>query len=632
MKVNKLFLLLVLMIQFLSSSLASASSSIDISSFDVTNTNTRSDELQKKEKLDPTDPTDATDPTEQKNKDLMIQDKSFSPIDKTTLLTNTKLIDSEGYTLVGTATELKAALVAKQLKIRLTANITMGTDSYLVYNGLVLDGGGHIVTYNKSGNPAQGFYINEANAIVWMKNIQFGTLDGNGATGWYGLITCYAGVPNMKLHLENISYYSANGQALFNPDGQIYFHGINHFEQVGVGSYSQEWAETNYIEIVDGETTVNHNTNQVSGFIYSTSTLATNTSKNSVNLIVRSNATFDVVTNHTAFYNSTNFAQNIHVESNGYLAIKQTEKIDAVRKQFIYPDLSATAVINYQFDKESKIKFDLTDQIRFNRASGELRATENDFTMIVDTGTLFYTATVDAFRFILDAPKKLSFSSSSAQTIGLNSATSTYQNVILTGLSSSKTLHLYEHDKLLGSIDKPIYTNLKAGVYSNLSNEANSSLSSLDLSNLSKSTKWVLESKIETIIDVDIPMDMSFHTKNSDIGTDNQGQLYNDKDYNITNNGNSDITMILYQFILKNEDAESVKLLDTNSTIGIQSMYLTLSNKTHIEPLTDSIDNIPFGTLAIRESQQLKFGGVYNNSSESALSPKYSLIFRFEVK
>lgn len=542
-----------------------------------------------------------------------------------------RLIDSEGFTLVGTALELKTALNQKKLTIRLTANIVMGTDSYLAYNGLILDGNGHTMTYNKSGNAAQSFYINEANAVVWMKNIQFGTLDGNGATGWYGIITCYAGVPNIKLHLENISYYSANGQALYNPDGQIYFHGNNHFEQVGVGSYSQEWAETNHIEIVDGTTTVNHNTNQVSGFIYSTSTLATNTSKNSVNLIIRRNAAFNAVTNHTVFYNSYNFGQTILVESNGHLSIKQTEQADAIRQRFIYPDLSAAAVVSYLFEPDSVVNLELKIPIKFNGATGSVHANQNDFSMTVETGTLFQTTLSDAFKFRIDSPKSLFLSSSIAQTLGLNSATNSYPNVLLTGLSAAKPLDLYDHDGLLAKIDKTVSANLKSGRYSYVTSENSSALSSNELAYLAKSTKWVIEPQIPTIIDVEVPLDMGFHTKNADIGTANQGQLYNNNDYTFTNNGNTDISMSLYQFTLENEHAHQVSLLDSNSDQSNEAMYLTLASKTHEVALREEILDVPFGSLTMGETQPMTFNGKYNNGSSKVLSPKYSLTFRFEA-
>lgn len=542
-----------------------------------------------------------------------------------------RLIDSDGFTLVGTALELKTALAQKQLTIRLTANIIMGTDSYLAYNGLVLDGNGYTMTYNKSGNAAQAFYINEANAVVWMKNIQFGTLDGNGATGWYGIITCYAGVPNIQLHLENISYYSANGQALYNPDGQIYFHGNNHFEQVGVGSYSQEWAETNHIEIVDGTTTVNHNTNQVSGFIYSTSTLATNTSKNSVNLIIRHHAAFNVVTNHTVFYNSYNFGQNILVEANGHLSIKQTEQADAVRQRFIYPDLNAEAVVNYLFEPDSDVNLALKIPIKFNGATGSIHANQNDFSMTVETGTLFQTTLSDAIKFRIDSPKSLFLSSSIAQTLGLNSATNSYPNVLLTGLSAAKPLDLYDPDGLLASIDKTVSANLKSGIYSYVASEDSSALSSNELAYLAKSTKWVIAPQIPPIIDVEIPLDIGFHTKNSDIGTANQGQLYNNQDYTLTNNGNTDISMSLYQFTLENEHAHHVSLLDSLSDQWNESMYLTLASKTHEVALTEEILDVPFGSLTMGETQPMTFSGKYNNGSSEVLYPKYSLTFRFEA-
>ncbi|MGL4694420.1 hypothetical protein [Enterococcus larvae] len=402
----------------------------------------------------------------------------------------------DGYWLVGDAATLKTYIgTDKKNNIRLTADIDIGSTGLALYNSFVLDGAGHTITYNKAGSTAAGFYLQETNATVTMKNLNFGLADGSGATGYYGIITGFDAYPNMTMIFENINYTTNNGQPLYNLNGQIIFKGNNSFNQTGSSTYSQEWAETNYIEVESGTTKVVHNTTNMYGFIYAHGTNTNSPYASSANVVVRSGASFDVETGHAFFYSgSASYDQSIIVEDNAALAVKQTGT-EATRKRFIYPNLGTGAATDFRFGVNSAVQLDLKIPMPLYNSRGGMTIGENAaYEMNVEEGNMFSVSTSGTFSMDIDRVQKAAFNGTAAGTLGIRSSSTSVANLSYRGTNRMKVAaYSSETAELPSAAFNKTETALSATntTYQNVSGEA---LSTAELNALATSKRLVFSS------------------------------------------------------------------------------------------------------------------------------------------
>ncbi|MBP2097571.1 fibronectin type III domain-containing protein [Enterococcus rivorum] len=381
--------------------------------------------------------------------------------------------DSDSYWLVSTEAQLRTYLLEGKKLFRLTNDINLEMVSYKLSNGVVIDGNSFKITYNKAGSYLAGFCLEESNATVTIKNTKFGNVDGSGATGYYGIVTGNSGFSNSTIIFENVIYVSNNGQPLYNPHGKFLFRGENIFVQMGSGSYAQEWAETNYVEIQSGTTTVYHQTTTTDGFIYSYSTAAGNPYKNSSQVVVKKEATFDVQTNHTFLYSSASFAQNITVEENGHLNISQTEATNLVRKRFIYPDLNTYATAKFNFDKNSNVRLDLQAPIQVKAATGSFIVNPNaTINMSVASGPTFDITTKNNFKIIIYDPKLADFTGTGQGTFGLLSDNASVDSLAVLTSNKVKVDSYFNSTTWLSNFEtKTTILNANGTVYQNIMGE-----------------------------------------------------------------------------------------------------------------------------------------------------------------
>lgn len=379
------------------------------------------------------------------------------------------LQDSDHYWLVSSAPQLWQYLSEGKKQLRLTNDIDLGSVEYKLSDGVVIDGGGFTITYDKGMFALTGFNINESNATVTIKNVTFGNERGTGATGQYGIVTGNFFYSNITLIFENIVYISKNGQPLYNPNGKILFRGENKFIQTGLGLNAQEWAETNYIEIQSGTTTVQHRTLNGLGFIYSESTVWGNPYRNSAQVVVKKDATFDVTTNHAFFNSNPNFALSILVEENGHLNITQTETTNTIKNRFIYPDLSAFSSLTFDFKENSSVNLDLKLPIQVKNAKGAFLINRNaTVNMIVGSGSMFDVTSKNQFNLALFDPKKADFSGTGQGTFGLASDSVTYNSLVLSASNSIRVESYLNSQAKLGDFETPSTTlNINGMAYRN---------------------------------------------------------------------------------------------------------------------------------------------------------------------
>ncbi|MEI5994558.1 fibronectin type III domain-containing protein [Candidatus Enterococcus mansonii] len=328
--------------------------------------------------------------------------------------------DAEGFWLVDSAETLMEYLKDNEkLKFRLTNNINLGSAGYKLKNNVIIDGGGHIITYNKAGVAASGFYVNETNAVIEIRNTQFGNSDGSGADGFYGVVTGITAA-NMTFIFDNVDYYSTNGQMIYNIDGSVIMRGQNTIDQRGTNTYSQEWAEINYVEIQSGQTSIKHS-GTTDAFIWSAGIAAGNPHARTSQIVVRENARLDVQTNGNVMYGT--FAPSYIVEKNGIFNLdKVTLATTSTKNRFFGNNL--TQPVNFDFQEQSQVNFTLPLPINLNTAKGGMNIGEHaDVSIDVASGTAFSTATSSSFAVNMTKSKKVSFSSNSLGTLGLNGGT-----------------------------------------------------------------------------------------------------------------------------------------------------------------------------------------------------------------
>lgn len=336
--------------------------------------------------------------------------------------------DSDGFWLVDSAATLTEYLKdSTKLHFRLTNNIDLGSNAFEFKNGIIFDGAGYTVTYNKAGNANQGFYANQANAVIEIRNTQFGNKDGTGAVGYYGFLTGLSAM-NMTFIFDNIKYYSNNGQMIYNLHGSILMRGENEIEQLGTGAYSQEWAETNYVEIQSGHTSIKHSSSLTLALIWSQSVASGNPYANTSQIVVKENANLDIQTNANMTYGT--FRPSYIVEKDATFNLdKVTLATGGDRNRFFYS--SSLATITFDFRENARVNFKLPAVINLGSANGGFSVGNGaEVSVDVPSTAIFSANTASQFVINLNNPEMASFSSNFSGTFGLNSPTnSTFGNL-----------------------------------------------------------------------------------------------------------------------------------------------------------------------------------------------------------
>ncbi|MGM0218457.1 fibronectin type III domain-containing protein [Enterococcus sp. AZ126] len=326
--------------------------------------------------------------------------------------------DADGFWLVDSAATLTEYLKDSQkLKFRLTNDIDLESTGYQLTDGMIIDGANHVITYNKGGSASRGFYANQANAVIEIRNTQFGNTDGSGAVGYYGFLSG-GSAANMTFIFDSVDYYSTNGQMIYNTNGSVIMRGQNTIDQRGTSAYSQEWAEINYVEIQSGHTSIKHSSNQTSAFIWSTSTTSANPHARTSQIVVRADAQLDIQTNSNMTYGT--LAPSYIVEKNAVFNLdKVTLATGGTRNQFFAS--SQTQPVVFDFQENAQVTLKLPLPINLNRSGGGLTVDENaDVSIDVESGSIFTTASSSSFTINMNKPKQVAFSSTSPGTIGLS--------------------------------------------------------------------------------------------------------------------------------------------------------------------------------------------------------------------
>lgn len=331
--------------------------------------------------------------------------------------------DTDGFWLVDSAATLTEYLKDSQkLHFRLTADIDLGTTGFALKDGVIIDGAGHIVTYNSGSSSSRGFYVNQANATVEIRNTQFGYPDGTGAIGYYGIISGGSAV-NMTFIFDTIKYYSNNGQMIYNQNGSVIMKGENEIVQEGTGSYSEEWAETNYVEIQSGHTSIKHSSTKTRAFIWAQSTSSGNPYANTAQLIVKENAALDIQTNGNMTYGR--IPPTYTVEKNAKFTLdKVSLATDSTRNQFF--NSTSIPTINFDFQENSTGVFTLPLEINVGSASGGFSIGSGATVSISTPNSAAFSASSSSqFGLSLTNPELVTFSSNTLGTLGLNAASGT---------------------------------------------------------------------------------------------------------------------------------------------------------------------------------------------------------------
>ncbi|WP_207694709.1 hypothetical protein DOK67_0000513 [Enterococcus sp. DIV0212c] len=347
-------------------------------------------------------------------------DGNNSDINSEKLLRADILQDTDGFWLVDSAATLTEYLKDSQkLKFRLTNNIDLGTAGYQLKDSMIIDGANHIITYNKGASATRGFYANQANAVIEIRNTQFGNSDGSGAVGYYGFLSG-GSAANMTFIFDSVDYYSTNGQMIYNINGSVIMRGQNTIDQRGTSTYSQEWAEINYVEIQSGHTSIKHSSNQTSAFIWSTSTSSANPYAGKSQIVVRENAQLDIQTNGNMTYGT--LAPSYIVERNAVFNLdKVSLATGGTRNQFFAS--SQTQPVLFDFQENAQVDLKLPSSINLYTAKGGLTIAENaDVSIDVASGAIFTTAASSTFAISMSKAKQVSFSGTSLGTVGLNGA------------------------------------------------------------------------------------------------------------------------------------------------------------------------------------------------------------------
>lgn len=411
---------------------------------------------------------------------------------------------SDGYWLVDTVATLNTYIAEGKTHLRLQNDLDLGTAGFKLYNGFILDGNGFKITYNKAGSYRAGFYIEENDAVVTMKNIVFGHADGSGSVGYYGIVTGHSGHNNISIIFENVTYKSVNGQPIYNPNGRIILRGNNTFSQSGTSIYSQEWAETNYVEIQSGKTTVTHQGTNGDAFLYSTyGTDATNIDRYTSQVIVRSDAAFDVQTDKAFFYTAASFAHSIKVEKKGQLTITQLPGTTTVRKRFIYPDPGASGLVNFDFGDESQVNLKLNLPIQVKAAEGGMTIGQDARVSIaVDSGAVFdvNANTSKLFHVSINNSRFVDFRGTASSVLGLQSSSEAVNNFSFYGVDKMKVTNYANSEgtvEIASFVKVVTRLNLRNGLFSYIYGDV---LSSDELLYMSAAKRLVFEKMQKPVI------------------------------------------------------------------------------------------------------------------------------------
>ncbi|EOI06383.1 hypothetical protein UAY_00434 [Enterococcus moraviensis ATCC BAA-383] len=346
-------------------------------------------------------------------------DENKSEINSKQMLRLDAAQDADGFWLVDSAATLTEYLKDSQkLNFRLTANIDLGSNSFQLKDQMIIDGANHVVTYNKGGSPTNGFYANQANAVIEIRNTQFGNSDGSGAVGYYGILSG-GSAANMTFIFDGVDYYSTNGQMIHNINGSVIMRGQNNIDQRGTNTYSQEWAEINYVEIQSGHTSIKH-AGTTEAFIWSTSTTSANPHAGTSQIVVKENAQLDIQTNGNVMYGS--LSPSYIVEKNGIFNLdKVTLASTSSKNRFFAANL--TQPVTFDFKENAQVNFKLPLPINLYTAKGGMSIGENaDVSIDVENGSVFTTSSSSTFALTMDKVKQASFAGTSLGTFGLNGA------------------------------------------------------------------------------------------------------------------------------------------------------------------------------------------------------------------
>lgn len=327
--------------------------------------------------------------------------------------------DEDGFWLVDSVATLTEYLKDSQkLNFRLTNDIDLGSTGFQLKDKMIIDGANHIITYNKGGSSASGFYANQANAVIEIRNTQFGNSDGSGAVGYYGIISG-GSAANMTFIFDGVDYYSTNGQMIYNVNGSVIMRGQNTIDQRGTSTYSQEWAEINYVEIQSGHTSIKHS-GTTEAFIWSNGNAAANPHAGTSQIVVKENAQLDIQTNGNVMYGT--LSPSYIVEKNGVFNLdKVTLASTSSRNRFFAANL--TQPITFDFKENSQVNFTLPLPINLYTANGGMTIGENaDVSIDVANGSVFSSSASSSFAVNMNKVKQASFAGTSPGTLGLNGA------------------------------------------------------------------------------------------------------------------------------------------------------------------------------------------------------------------
>ncbi|WP_429950115.1 fibronectin type III domain-containing protein [Enterococcus sp. AZ101] len=345
-------------------------------------------------------------------------DDNGDEINNKNILRATPTQADDGFWLVDSAATLTEYLKDSQkLNLRLTNDIDLGKGAYQLRTNMIIDGANHIITYDKEGYSDRGLYINQKDAVVEIRNTQFGNSDGTGAVGYYGFLSGGSAI-NMTFIFDGVDYYSNNGQMIHNVNGSVIMRGQNTIDQRGTGGYSQEWAEVNSVEIQNGYTSIKHSSNQTLAFIWSTSTYLANPYAGKSQIAVRENARLDIQTNSNMTYGT--LAPSYIVEKNAVFNLdKVTLATGGSRNQFFAS--AQTQPVTFDFQEQSQVDFKLPEPINLYTAKGGMTiGAAADVSVDVASGTIFSTASSSQFVINMNKSKRVSFAGTSPGTLGLN--------------------------------------------------------------------------------------------------------------------------------------------------------------------------------------------------------------------
>lgn len=266
------------------------------------------------------------------------------------------------------------------------------SSSIPINRNVVIDGQGHIITNEGDMTKYYGLYFNQSNITITVRNVKFGDDSTNKSfSNYWGIV--YGDGDHQNLNIENISYFSnyyAQPFWLQNKTSIITFSGENNFEQEpGIGT--QEWAEaSNFIFKKNSKTTINHNTTEEGGFIWSSSGL---------NLTIEDSATVNITTNHY-FSWSSSYINDIVVGKNSNLTINDT----------VQPIARYNYTYNFTVGANSKLSIYTNRSSGSGEIKGLFKFDKNSIGEFKTGGTSFFNS-ASGIKYMLNCPKSILFES-----------------------------------------------------------------------------------------------------------------------------------------------------------------------------------------------------------------------------